>query len=151
MKRRFFPCLLQCLIGVFVVGCLDFGNDTEILAPKVTAEHIQLVSDLTGIQFPEGSTGLAYLYLGSGIDDALAAKIAIPESEKDAFLQNAVFQTGSTEAPSIQMGKSKAWWKLDALADRVDRTLKLPQGRFVACTLGMEDGKLVAYISWVTT
>lgn len=53
---------------------------------------------------------------------------------------------GSTNAPRIQIGKPKVWWKIDALADRTDRTLELPKARFVECTLGVEDGKLLVYI-----
>jgi hypothetical protein len=150
MSTRAFIAVLA--VGLcFCTGCLKFGNDTELLAPKVTAQHLQQVSSLTGIRFPNGSTGLAYYYLGSGIDDALAAKIAIPADQKDAFLQNEIFQKGSKNAPNIQIGKPKAWWKIDSLTDRTDRTLQLPQARFVECTLGVEDGKLVVYISWIST
>ncbi len=132
-------------------GCLKYGDDTEVLAPNVTTQHLLQVSSLTGIRFPDGSTGLAYYYLGSGIDDALAAKVAIPADKKDAFLQNEIFQKGSTNAPNVQIGKPKAWWKIDALTDRTDRTLGLPKARFVECTLGVEDGKMVVYISWIST
>lgn len=132
-------------------GCLKFGDDTEVLAPNVTAQHLQQVSSLTGIRFPDGSTGLAYYYLGAGIDDALAAKVAIPGEKKDTFLQNEIFQKGSTNAPNIQIGKARAWWKIESLTERADRSLQLPQARFIECTLGIEDGKLVAYISWIST
>src|SRR5689334_6902450 len=132
-------------------GCLKFGDETEVLAPNVTAQHLQQVSALTGIRFPDGSTGLAYYYLGSGIDDALAAKVAIPADQKHAFIQNEVFQKGSTNAATIQVGKPKAWWKIESLTERADRTLQLPQARFVECTLGIEDGKLVVYLSWIST
>lgn len=143
--------MLTCGIGVLVAGCLDFGRDMEFVAPNVTAEHLQQISSLTGIEFPEASTGLAYLFIGSGIDDALAAKVAIPSDQKDAFLKNEVFTKGRREAPYIEIGKPKAWWGVDALADRTERTLKLPQGRFLECTFGLEDGQWVVYISWITT
>jgi hypothetical protein len=73
------------------------------------------------------------------------------QPRKDAFLQNEVFQKGSKDPPTIQIGKSKAWWKTNSITDRIDRTLPLPQGRFVECTLGVEDGQWVVYISWITT
>lgn len=150
MSTRVFISLLA--VGFLsLTGCLKFGDDTELLAPNVTTQHLQQVSSLTGIRFPDGSTGLAYYYLGSGMDDALAAKVTIPADKKDAFLQNEIFQKGSTNAPNIQIGNSKAWWKLDTLTDRTDRILDLPQARYVECTLGVEDGKLVVYISWITT
>jgi hypothetical protein len=150
MSTRVLLAVLATGLCLFT-GCLKFGDDTELLAPNVTAQHLQQVSSLTGIQFPDGCTGLAYYYLGSGMDDALAAKVAIPADGKDAFLQNEIFQKGSTNAPNVQIGKSKAWWKIDALTDRTDRTLELPQARFVECTLGVEDGKLVVYISRIST
>ncbi len=151
--RRWPRALIAVLIvGIFsLTGCLPFGHDTEVLAPNVTAQHLQRVGSLTGIQFPDGSTGLAYLYLGSGIDHALAMKVAIPSDKKATFLQNEIFQKGSTNTAEFQIGKSKTWWKIKSLTDRSDRTLELPQGRFVECTLGVEDGKLVAYISWHST
>jgi hypothetical protein len=152
-----FAMSFRALIAVLIAGlgwctgCLNFGDDIEVLAPNVTAEHLQQVSSLTGIRFPEGSTGLAYFYLGSGIDDAFAAKVAIPADQKAVFLQNEIFQKGGTNAPSIQVGKSKAWWKIESLTDRIDRTMQLPQARFVECALGVEDGKWVVLISWIST
>jgi hypothetical protein len=129
---------------------MDFGDDTELLAPKVTKQHIQQVSDLTGIRFPSGSEGLAFLYLGSGIDDSLSAKIVIPSDAKSTFLQNEIFQKGGTNSPTFQVGRAKPWWRIDSLSERTDRSLHLGQGRSVECTLGVEDGKLIAYVSWVT-
>lgn len=144
--------LLPALVGIGLMsGCLKFGEDKELVAPKVTAKHLQQVSALTGIDFPVGASGLAYLYFGSGIDDSLAIKVEIPSAQKDAFLKNEVFQKGSTEAPHLQIGRSKAWWKLSTLEDVTHRKLVLPNARVVECTLGVEDGKLVVYISWIST
>jgi hypothetical protein len=147
-RRDFFFTLLLCSC---LVGCLDFGTDTEVLAPKVTSKHLDHVSSLTGIQFPEGAAGLAYYYAGSGIDDGLAAKVVIPDDKKEIFLQNMIFRNGSTNTPNVQIGRSKPWWKIEALTNRTDRTLELPGARFVECTLGIEEGKLVVYISWIST
>jgi len=150
MRTRVFNLLLA--VGFLsLIGCVKFGDDTELLAPNVTTQHLQQVSSLTGIVFPDGSTGLAYYYHGSGIDDALAAKVVIPRDKKDIFLQNEVFHKGRTNAPNVQIGKPKTWWRIDTLTDRIDRTLELPQGRFVECTLGVEDRDLVVYVSWMST
>lgn len=150
MSTRVFISILAVSI-LPLTGCLNFGEDREVLAPDVTAQHLQQVSSLTGIRFPEGSTGLAFYYLGSGIDDALAAKVAIPADRRDAFLENAIFQNGKSETPSIQIGKPKAWWRIELLTNRADRALELPHGCYVECTLGIEDGKSVVYISWMST
>ena len=52
--------------------------DIRLIAPDITAKELAKVTQLTGIQFPEGTADLGYLYLGSGIDDALTFKIRIP-------------------------------------------------------------------------
>tara|TARA_Y100001934_G_C11575187_1_gene416299 strand:- start:80 stop:295 length:216 start_codon:yes stop_codon:yes gene_type:complete len=69
------------------------------------------------------------------------------------FLENEIFKTGSKTKPSLslQIGRSEPWWKLDDLTERVDRSKQLPKGRYSACTLGRENGRWIAYISWITT
>ncbi len=143
--------LVTCLIGALTTGCLDFGRDTELVAPHVSAQHLQEVTKLTGIVFPAGSTGLAYLYEGSGIDPSLAVKVQLPAEKKEEFLENRIFRTGSEVAPQAQIGKSKPWWHLDKLAERINRTTNSPGSGYVECTLGMENGELIVYISWFTT
>ncbi len=142
---------LLAFILISASGCLKFGKDQEFLAPKVTAAHLQQVSTLTGINFPTGTAGVAYLYIGSGIDDSLALKVMVPPDQKETFLKSDAFLKGAAEPPHLQIGRSRAWWHLDKLKDAVHRKLELPKGRFVEFSLGLEDGKLVAYISWIST
>ena len=74
-----------CPVGA---GCkLKFGDDIELIAPNVTAREMAEVTQRTGIQFPVGATGLGYMFFGSGIDDALAIKVLIPEEKKSDFLK----------------------------------------------------------------
>lgn len=143
--------LLLLFVACLTAGCLKFGDDKEFLSPNVTIQHLQRVNSLTGVQFPPGTTGLAYLYLGSGIDDSLAIKVAIPPEKREDLLRNEVFVKGRQEAPHLQIGRAKPWWKLDALKHSTHRKLELPQGRFLECSLGEEDGKLVLYLSWIST
>ena len=60
----------------------------------------------TGIQFPVGATRLGYVFFGSGIDDALAIKVLIPEEKKSDFLKNDLFQNGEINKPSVQIGSN---------------------------------------------
>ena len=90
---------------------------------------------------------MAYLYLGSGIDDALALKVTIPVRQKAAFLNNEIFKSGDKKKPSIQIGNSEVWWKIDDLKERSDRSQKLSKSQYLACTLGSENGQWIAYIS----
>ena len=74
-----------------------------------------VVTERTGIQFPIGATGLGYLFFGSGIDDALASKVLIPNENQSDFLKDDLFQSGNKDKPSVQIGRNQEWWKLNEL------------------------------------
>ena len=139
---------MTCML---VGGCLKFGDDIHLVAPDVTVSELEEVSRRTGIEFPRGTVGLGYVFMGSGIDDALAIKVVIPGKEKDRFIANDLFQGGGGEACSIQIGRGQNWWNLDQLTGRKDYKRNLPQGRYVECALGKEGGRWIAYISWMST
>ena len=105
----------------------------------------------TGIQFPIGTTGLGYVFFGSGIDDSLAIKVLIPNEKKSDFLKNDLFQSGEKNKPSVQIGSNQSWWNLKELKDRKDRTKSLPKGRYVERSFGKAEEKWIAYISWWST
>ncbi len=140
------PILCLCL-----GSCLDFGEDLELSEAEVSDKELSEVTRKTGIAFPEGAIGLGYLFLGSGIDDALALKATIPDEKRMDFLKNEIFEKGDNSKCSLQIGRDRAWWKLDELKDRVDRKMDLPDGRFVECALGKEKGKWTVYLSWMST
>ena len=143
--------LFICLFPLLLVGCLNFGNDVELVGSEITGKEMIQVSELTGLTFPNGTKSIGYYFMGSGIDDALSIKVSIPEGTKDEFLKNEIFQNGNNSKASIQIGRSRSWWKLDELKDRIDGSSQLPKGRYAECTLGKEEGSWVAYISWMST
>jgi len=110
--------------------------DILLTAPDITAKELAKVTQLTGIQFPEGTTELGYLYLGSGIDDALTLKIKIPNEQKGVLLENEISKNGDKSKYSIQIARNESWWKLDQLEERTDRNMELPKGRYLACIIG---------------
>ena len=143
--------LLPIVVGSTLLGTsceLKFGNDIELTAPKVTAKEIVEVTQRTEIQFPIGTTGLGYVFFGSGIDDSLAIKVLIPNEKKSDFLKNDLFQSGEKNKPSVQIGSNQSWWNLKELKDR---TKSLPKGRYVECSFGKAEEKWIAYISWWST
>ncbi len=145
MKFLIHLCLL------LLVSCLDFGDDIELVGAEITGKEMIQVSELTGLTFPNGTRSIGYYFQGSGIDDALSIKVSIPEGTKDEFLKNEIFQNGNKSKASIQIGRSRSWWKLDELQDRVDVNLQLPKGKYAECTLGKEEGNWIVYISWMST
>ena len=147
MKAQAIVSFLCLCLG----SCLDFGDDLELRGAEVSDKELAEVTRRTGIDFPEGAIGLGYLFLGSGIDDALALKATIPDEKRMDFLKNEIFEKGDNSKCSLQIGRDRAWWKLDELKDRVDRKMNLPEGRFVECALGKENGKWTVYLSWMST
>ena len=143
--------LLSILFRICLGGCLDFGEDVELTGAEITDKKLAEVTRRTGIDFPEGSVGLGYYFLGSGIDDALALKASIPDDERLDFLKNELFEKGDKSKASIQIGRDKPWWNLDELKERVDRKMDLPKGKYVECALGKENGKWTVYVSWMST
>ena len=143
--------LFICLFSLLLVGCLNFGDDVELVGAEITGKEMIQVSELTGLTFPNGTKSIGYYFMGSGIDDALSIKVSIPEGTKDEFLKNEIFQNGNNSKASIQIGRSRSWWKLDELKDRIDGSSQLPKGRYAECTLGKEEGNWVSYISWMST
>jgi hypothetical protein len=143
-----FICLLLLLS---TISCLEFGKDLELSAPDVTDKELAEVTRRTGIVFPEGTVGLGYYFLGSGIDDALALKASIPDDTRLDFLKNELFEKGDKSKASIQIGRSQPWWNLDELKEREDRKMALPKGKYVECTLGKENGEWTVYVSWMST
>jgi hypothetical protein len=143
--------LLIYLLPLLLLGCLKFGDDIELVGTEITGKEINQVSELTGLTFPNGTKSIGYYFQGSGIDDGLSIKVSIPEGTKDEFLENEMFKNGNKSKASIQIGRSRSWWKLDELQDRVDVNLQLPKGKYAECTLGKEEGNWIAYISWMST
>ena len=148
--RNFTRSAVAFVAAAFFCGCLEFGNDIHLAGSNVTNNELNKVTKCTNIQFPKGTRGLGYFFLGSGIDDSLALKVGLCEELKAAFMENDIFKTDDNAKPSIQTVRGKPWWKLAKLKESVDRQKQLTQGRYMACTLGREDGQWVAYISWMS-
>ena len=86
MSLRVFALVLGIVVSMMTTGCdLDFGDDVELSGAAFDATKLAEVSKLTGVVFPPGTRGVEYLYLGSGIDDSLAAKVVIPDDQIEAF------------------------------------------------------------------
>jgi hypothetical protein len=143
--------LVICFFPLLLLSCLNFGDDVELVGTEITGKEMNQVSELTGLTFPNGTKSIGYYFQGSGIDDGLSIKVSIPDGTKDEFLKNEMFKNGNKSKASIQIGRSRSWWKLDELQDRVDVNLQLPKGKYAECTLGKEEGNWVAYISWMST
>ena len=130
---------------------LSFGKDEEWSGEGFTRAKLDAITKLTGVKFPEGAEGVELFYQGSGLDDALAAKVRIPRQGMEEFSGNTVFSEGEAAAPRMEAGKGKAWWKVRELEERIDRKQSLPDARFLEVSVGKEGEEMVVYLSWFST
>ena len=140
--------LLIYLFPLLLLGCLNFGDDIELVGTEITGKEINQVSELTGLTFPNGTEPVGYNFLGSGIDRSLVLKVIIPEDQKDEFLKNEIFVKGNDAKSDHSIAKQQDWWKVDELTERIDRKLELPKVKYVECTVGRENGKINVYVTW---
>ena len=140
--------LFICLFPLLLVGCLNFGNDVELVGSEITGKEMIQVSELTGLTFPNGTEPVGYYFLGSGIDRSLVLKVIIPEDQKDEFLKNEIFVKGSDAKSDHTIAKQQDWWKVDELTERMDRKLELPKVKYVEHTVGRENRKINVYVTW---
>ena len=140
--------LLIYLFPLLLLGCLNFGDDIELVGTEITGKEINYVSELTGLTFPNGTEPVGYYFLGSGIDRSLVLKVIIPEDQKDEFLKNEIFVKGNDAKSDNTIAKQQDWWKVDELTERMDRKLELPKVKYVECTVGRENGKINVYVTW---
>ena len=139
----------MCIVALS--ACLKFGDNIELTGSSITQKEIDQIAQLAGVKLPPGTVGLNYIYFGDGIDPALAAKLSIPLPARDAFLMNEVFEKGDVQQPSLGFATGQKWWTPHTLSDRLDRTMKLPSGRFMEITCGVEGGAFVIYLDWMST
>ena len=50
--------LFICLFPLLLVGCLNFGNDVELVGSEITGKEMIQVSELTGLTFPNGTKSI---------------------------------------------------------------------------------------------
>ena len=134
--------------SLFLCSCLDFGDDIELVGAEITGKEINYVSEITGLTLPDGTEPVGYYFLGSGIDRALVLKVMIPNDQKEEFLKNEIFEKGNDTKSNHAIAKQQAWWKVDELTERIDRKIELPKAKYLECTVGLEDGKIHAYMTW---
>ena len=135
-------------LSLFLCSCLDFGDDIELVGAEITGKEINYVSEITGLTLTDGTEPVGYYFLGSGIDRALVLKVMIPNDQKEEFLKNEIFEKGNDSISNHAIAKQQAWWKVDELTERIDRKIELPKAKYLECTVGLEDGKIHAYVTW---
>ena len=135
-------------LSLFLCSCLDFGDDIELVGAEITGKEINYVSEITRLTLPDGTEPVGYYFLGSGIDRALVLKVMIPNDQKEEFLKNEILEKGNDNKSNHAIAKQQAWWKVDELTERIDRKIELPKAKYLECTVGLEDGKIHAYVTW---
>lgn len=136
--------LIAALCGFF----LPRSALPELVGDQLTTDHVSLVTQHTLIVFPPAARLVGLCHQHPVITSHVATKFELPESSRESFLQNAIFHVGIERPPHYQLGSSTSWWQRDRLEERIDRVQYLPSGTYVECSVGIEDGHAVVYVSW---
>lgn len=121
---------------------------SEIHGAEQLARHLPLVSRCTGLSFPPGAGLVGLCHERASLESRVAAKFVMPESDREAFLLNRIFTEGIDRPPHYELGSRTTWWHRGRLQARVDRVQYQPAGTYVECSLGIEGGQTVVYVSW---
>ena len=120
----------------------------EIPESELSPEHMEVVSGHTGLLFPRTARLVGLCHRDISLASHVATKFILPESDRENFLQNKIFISGIERQPHYGLGSRTAWWRRGRLQSRVDRVQYLRSGTYVECSLGIEDGQTVVYVSW---
>lgn len=137
------------VVSVLMTSCLDFGEDVEFFAPKVTAAHLEVIEKRTGIELPEGSVGMALYSNATGIDPWMLAKIKIPAEKVVMLRASKPFTLPQPVTPTEIDGETRSWWKPDELA-RASRGQIDINSTLITWTLGEEGNDHMLYLAWYT-
>jgi hypothetical protein len=89
-------------------------------------------------------------YQGSGIDDALIARLEIPPVAVTNLAAQIDAIQGHEASASETMAKGHPWWNEDSLTTKTHRKLQVGSD-YLELMLGEEDGKWTLLVKWFAT
>src|SRR4051812_29037402 len=111
MKTSFHCILVLTMLAFMLAACdLRFGEDTSLSGSEITPSNIRQIEQLTSIRLPSGAIGDHYVYLGSGIDDAMFVQLHWP-GDALAELATALGAISAVEEQGLPSLPGKEWWK----------------------------------------
>lgn len=112
---------------------------------------MEMVCQLSELKLPPEAKGLNLFYQGSGIDDALVAKIQIPASDIPALTSQIEALANHSDTASLSFPEAATWWRPDQLKVKVHREIRTNADTYAQFTLGEADGQWYLYIQWFQT
>lgn len=107
MYKNLVMLILVMVLNITLAGCSNY----ELNGTSFDIKHKKMVETKAGIKLPEGSKGLNLYYKRAPMDPYLMAKIEIPESALNSFLQSMkdypVDKNGQIDTTYMKKVK---WW-----------------------------------------
>lgn len=140
-------------VGLLAVAVVSFilrprTAVSELLGPEITSSHLQIVAKHTRLAFPASVRLVGLCHERPSLESRVAAKLTLAETDREALFQNSIFTEGLERPPHYELGSRASWWRRGRLQTRVDRVQYLETGTYIECSLGIEDGQTVLYLSW---
>jgi len=138
---------LSLALPLLLAGCFFHPGEEECFAPNITWQHLTGIEKDTGVDLPDGSTGLAFYSCEVG-HPYIMAKIKIPSDKLDELLASKPFTSPQPDLPANHPIPSRLWWKPSQM-------MQIKDGEFhhktdwVRWHLGKENNDSVLYILWM--
>lgn len=139
---------LALLILALLTGCgLNFGDDYTLDAATFDSKALATVQGVSRLTFPDGIRGLNMFYQGSGIDDALIAKLEIPRAAAANLAAQIESIQGQPASVSETMAEGHPWWNQDSLVVKTHRKLQVGAD-YLELILGEDGEKWILLVKW---
>lgn len=134
-----------------LTGCqLKFGDDFTVDESTFTEEHIKTIERVSRLDLPEGVRGLNMFYQGSGIDDALIAKLRIPEPKVPELKDAISAVKGTKGSGSASFVDDYDWWTESQMDVNIHRKLNV-KSDYLELILGQVDRQWILLVKWFST
>jgi hypothetical protein len=152
--------LFFLFIGFALALCLSCKKRESFKGdPNAAAAKLAGLGEIMGLQFPAGTALEEYQY-DAGLDDALYAKVKMPQSKLGTFFEASGFQRGTVTASGNrekphQLSGGPKWWELEL--KRVTKwkasEVGLPEAEwlFILVETVLQEDAYSVYLHWFET
>lgn len=144
--RQHILCVI--IIGL-VTGCAQNKTVYHLDASTFDEASLDMIQEVTGIAFPDGTRGIRLAYFGDGLDPLLYAKVEIPAAENKSFHERLVELPTRRGGIHIPETHKVDWW--DSISEDSVLLARLfnHDGNGVSLKYCFEGERWCLYILWV--
>ena len=146
-SARICSLILLCLATGGCRPLIDFGDDYELDSTTFTTNAIAAIENVSGLLLEDGVVGLHMAYFGEGIDDALIAKLRIPDDLASNVINQVKSYDHNPGVASESLADGYAWWNTNTMTVIVDRQVDREMN-YLQIIVGKELDNFILLVKW---